>query len=111
MSVKLILLKSGEKIISDAKEAVDEGKTQAYVFNNPMLVKITDSYLLVEEGEERNSGVNITLTPWIVFTEDEDIVVAPDYVVSIMEPVKDLKEMYLEKFNDSTQQNTEVYIV
>lgn len=106
MSVKLILLKSGEKIISDAKEAVDEGKTQAYVFNNPMLVKITDSYLLVEEGEERNSGVNITLTPWIVFTEDEDIVVAPDYVVSIMEPVKDLKEMYLEKFNDSTQQNS-----
>ena len=106
MSVKLILLKSGEKIISDAKDAVDEGKTQAYVFNNPMLVKITDSYLLVEEGEERNSGVNITLTPWIVFTEDEDIVVAPDYVVSIMEPVKDLKEMYLEKFNDSTQQNS-----
>ena len=106
MSVKLILLKSGEKIISDDKEAVDEGKTQAYVFNNPMLVKITDSYLLVEEGEERNSGVNITLTPWIVFTEDEDIVVAPDYVVSIMEPVKDLKEMYLEKFNDSTQQNS-----
>jgi hypothetical protein len=105
MSVKLILLKSGEKIISDAKEAVDEGKTQAYVFNNPMLVKITDSYLLVEEGEEKNSGVNITLTPWIVFTEDKDIVVAPDYVVSIMEPVKDLKEMYLEKFNDSTQQN------
>jgi hypothetical protein len=105
MSVKLILLKSGEKIISDAKEAVDEGKTQAYVFNNPMLVKITDSYLLVEEGEEKNSGVNITLTPWIVFTEDKDIVVAPDYVVSIMEPVKDLKEMYLEKFNDSDEQN------
>jgi hypothetical protein len=105
MSVKLILLKSGEKIITGAKEAVDEGKTQAYVFNNPMLVKITDSYLLVEEGEEKNNGVNITLSPWIVFTEDEDIVVAPDYVVSIVEPVKDLKEMYLEKFNDTTEQN------
>jgi hypothetical protein len=105
MSVKLILLKSGEKILTDAKEAVDEGKTQAYIFNNPMLVKVTDSYLLVEEGEERNNGVNITLTPWIVFTEDKDIVVAPDYVVSIVEPVKDLKEMYLEKFNDTTEQN------
>jgi|APGre2960657444_1045066.scaffolds.fasta_scaffold45993_2 hypothetical protein len=105
MSVKLILLKSGEKILTNAKEAVDNGKTQAYVFNNPMLVKVTDSYLLVEEGGEKNSGVNVTLTPWIVFTEDKDIVVAPDYVVSIVEPVKELKEMYLEKFNDSTEQN------
>ena len=100
MSVKLILLKSGETIITDAKEALNEdGKPQVYIFEKPFEVQIQNSILLAEE-EQKDSGtnkVNVILSPWIIFTADEKIAVNPDWVVTVVDPVKDLLEMYEEK--------------
>ena len=97
MSLKVILLKSGETIIAEAKEAVVDGSTQAYVFNKPFLVSVNQPYLLTEESEPVENSVNVVLSPWIIFTADENIPVNPDWVVTIVDPIEGLRKMYEEK--------------
>jgi hypothetical protein len=107
MSIKLTLLKSGETIISDAKEMVSGEKVCGYIFTEPYLVLTQSPVLLMEEdnfNEER--PVNITLTPWIILTNDKDILVPLDWVVTMVNPVSVLKEMYEERSDG--KQNSEV---
>ena len=40
MSVKLVMLKSGEDIITDVKELKSEEGIVGYYFNNPLIVKM-----------------------------------------------------------------------
>jgi len=100
MSIKLALLKSGETVISDAKELISDDKMCGYLFTNPHKVEARTPMLLVEESESKSSGdLEISLTPWIVLSKDDQIPVPPDWVVTIVEPVNEVKEMYEEKIN------------
>jgi hypothetical protein len=100
MSIKLALLKSGEQVISTVKELSSNDEFKAYVFCNPHKVTVQKQMLLTEE-EILNDSVNreyqVMLSPWILLSQDEDIIVNPDWVVSIVEPVASLKEIYMEK--------------
>lgn len=103
MSIKLILLKTGETVISDAKEVVSmdsesgERSVHAYLLKNPNKVNIQQPFL-VSEGESLDT-IQISLSPWIILTSDDEIQVYPDWVVTIVEPIDSLKEMYEEKVN------------
>lgn len=100
MSVKLSLLKSGETIISDAKEIISDDKVCGYLFNKPHIVEIRKTVLLVEENENSNGNLEVVLTPWILLSKDEQIPVPPDWIVTIVEPIETIKEMYEEKLNE-----------
>jgi len=98
MSIKLVLLKSGEQVVSDVKELVSDDNVRGYVFNKPQRVQANRTLLLTEDenpSEERN--VEITLSPWILLTTDDEILVTPDWIVTIVEPLKSIVEMYQEK--------------
>jgi len=98
MSIKLVLLKSGEQVIADAKELVAEEKVRGYLLNKPQKVIAAKAMLLTEE-ESDEPNVQITLSPYILLTADEDIVVATDWVVTVVDPLQTLIEMYQEKVN------------
>lgn len=101
MSTKLALLKSGDYIISDAKELLSDEKVCGYLFSNPHKVILNTPILLKENlNEDSDNVINITLSPWIILTEDNDFAVSPDWVVTIVEPINSLKEMYEEKVNE-----------
>lgn len=104
MSIKLALLKSGETVISDAKELISDEKLCGYLFTNPHKVEVRKTLLLVEENEQTKGDLEVSLSPWIVLTSDTQIVVRPDWVVAIMEPVQTIKEMYEEKLNAENNQ-------
>jgi hypothetical protein len=98
MSIKLALLKSGETIISDAKELISDEKVCGYLFTNPHKVEIRKSILLVEDQQISNGAdVEISLSPWIVLAIDKQIPVPPDWIVTIVEPIATIKQMYEEK--------------
>ena len=106
MSIKLILLKSGETLITDAKELViqnpetEEKEVCGYLFNKPHTVAIRREVLLTEEKESTDkSEIQVALSPWILLTSDEDVTVPKDWVVTITEPLSSVKEMYEEKVN------------
>jgi hypothetical protein len=107
MSVKLSLLKSGEILISDIKELVSEDpetrkkEPVAYLLNKPHRVSIRTEVLLTEEQEDEDSKreIQIGLTPWILLSADEEVTIPTDWVVTIVEPLLSVKEMYQEKID------------
>jgi hypothetical protein len=103
MSIKLALLKSGETVISDAKELISNEKVCGYLFANPHIVDFRKSLLLVEDAKDsediKKGDLEIMLSPWIVLSSDKQIPVPPDWIVTIVEPIQEIKEMYQEKVN------------
>ena len=104
MSVKLLLLKSGEQVIADTKELrrkddvpmVD--KVYVYLLTLPNKVSANKPLVLTENiDEERN--VEITISPWILLTEDKVMTVPKEWVITIVNPMKSIVEMYQEKID------------
>jgi hypothetical protein len=42
------------------------------------------------------------MSPWILLSMDDEIPVPPDYIVTIVEPVEEVVEMYKEKTNGTS---------
>ncbi len=105
MSIKLVLLKSGETIISDIKELISEEKVCGYLLNNPHKVQCNKPVLLVEENNSSSHGeLQVSLLPWIIITTDTQIPISPDCIVTIVEPINLIKKMYEEKVNGENSQ-------
>ncbi len=101
MSIKLLLLKSGEDIIADVTEmAVGEDKNKrvvGYFLNKPCVIKMRDPRTLgEEEGSMQKAGFQVSLFPWMPLSNDETIPITSDWVITIVEPIIKLKDMYLE---------------
>ena len=100
MSIKLTLLKTGEQLISEMKELVAEGEEnpQAYLFDNPHVVTIKEQELITEDNiPEQDYGINVSLVPWIIISKDKQIDLRTDTVLTVVEPIDSLKQMYEEK--------------
>ena len=111
MSVKLVLLKTGETLICDIKELVtQDSETETkelcgYLFNKPHKVNVSRQPIFLTENESADSkerSVEITLSPWILLTKDEDIPVSKDLVTTVVEPLESVLKMYEEKLNGKT---------
>ena len=95
MSVKLAILQGKEQVIAEIKELIDDKKPVGYLLKSP------HKLIVDEEKLNEDESVKITLTPWILLTNDQEIVIPNNHVVTIVEPIDSIKEMYLEKINGS----------
>ncbi len=98
MSIKLVLLRSEEQVITEIKEILDKDAPVGYLLKNPHRVTAAQQFE-VDEEELDERKVAITLAPWILLTKDNEIAVPNNYVTTIVEPIDSLTEMYLEKLN------------
>ena len=98
MSVKLFLLKSGEYVISEAKELVSGENPCGYLFENPCRVIINSPMFTVTE-EDENSSVQVSLSPWIILSSDNNVAIPTDWVVTVVEPIDNVTKMYEEQVN------------
>jgi len=101
MSIKVALLKSGESVIADIKELISDDKVCGYLFENPNIITYLEPELLTEQTE--TSKLKISLIPWILITSDTKIPVRSDWVITMVEPIEDVKKIYEEKINESSQ--------
>ena len=105
MSTKLLLLKSGEQVLAEAKELVrKEGdyrlvdKVYGYLLTQPHKVSANKPVVLTENvDEERN--VEITLSPWILLSDDKVMTVPKEWVITIVNPIDSVVKMYQNKIN------------
>ena len=95
MAVKLAILQDKEQVIEEIKELVDDGKPVGYMLKSPHRVIINQPFL--KENLDDETKVQVTLTPWILMTEDKEIVIPGNHVVTIVEPIDSIKKMYSEK--------------
>jgi len=101
MTIKLLLLKSGEDIIADTTEMTvgedEDRRVVGYFLNKPCVVKMRYPELLAEqsEGPAKKAGYEVSLFPWMPLAVEETIPVVADWVITMVEPVITLKEMYV----------------
>ena len=116
MTIKLVLLKSGEDIIADVTEmAVGEEEERSivgYFLDRPCVIRMRDPNLLEKNGDKKQSGFQVSLFPWIPLSKDTRIPVPADWLITMVEPAYKLKEMYIEDIvkngnqSDSTDNDT-----
>ena len=116
MTIKLLLLKSGEDIIADVTEmAVGEEKERSvvgYFLDKPCVIRMRDPNLIEEKGPKKQSGFQVSLFPWIPLSKETRIPVPADWLITMVEPAYKLKEMYVKDIvkngnqSDSTDDNS-----
>tara|TARA_A100001201_G_scaffold108299_1_gene92636 strand:+ start:1791 stop:2150 length:360 start_codon:yes stop_codon:yes gene_type:complete len=106
MAVKLVLMESGDLVIADVKQAVEGDKVIFTVLDHPFFAELVEveqePELLMEEDlvdmdeddEDDSPRYNVAFTEWQPLTSDRKISIEPGFVVSIMEPKKEVKESY-----------------
>ena len=99
MTIKLLLLKSGEDIIADVTEmAVGEEEERTivgYFLDKPCVIRMRDPNLIEEQGSKKQSGFQVSLFPWIPLSKETRIPVPSDWLITMVEPAYKLKEMYV----------------
>ncbi len=99
MTIKLLLLKSGEDIISDVTEmtAGNEKRVVGYFLHKPYVVKMKDPRSVSKDVEgPKKAGFEVSLFPWMPLTKEETIPMTADWLITMVDPIDKLKKMYLE---------------
>ena len=104
MSIKITVLKTGEHIISDMKELMTEGEenAQAYMLVNPHTYEINEKQFITEEEKELDEGdygINVSLLPWIILSKDKKMIIPTDSVLTVVEPLDSVTQLYLDIVN------------
>ena len=110
MTVKLAILKSGEDIVADIKEMIvgegDDARVVGYVLTKPVGVSLNRKEITIDDEKDT---VQIRLFPWCPLTKNEKIPITADWVVTIVDPIDKVKQMYeKEVLGDGTSKGASV---
>ncbi|MFL0773810.1 MAG: DUF6561 domain-containing protein [Prochlorococcus sp.] len=119
MTIKLMLLKSGEDIIADVAEMAmgeeENKRVVGYFLKQPCVVKMRNPNLTEEDGNNKKAGFEVSLFPWMPLSKEKTIPITAEWVITMVEPITTLKEMYTEDIvnygkddqNSSTDEQTD----
>ena len=94
MAVKIVLLKSGEQIITDVMGMFSGESLVKYQLNKPCQVIINGEFRVSEKDENSQNKMSVSLYPWPTLSKDTSVEISFDWVYSIVEPTDELKIMY-----------------
>ncbi len=101
MSIKLVILKSGETVISDVREMVlgedDDKRVIGYYLHNPCAIFLESLDETVKVDEK--TKMSVKLINWMPLSKDRKIPIVSDWVVGIVDPLDSLKNTYEESYN------------
>ena len=115
MTIKLLLLKSGEDMIADITEMAygedEDRRVVGYYLNKPCVIKMRDPNTFddMSEGRGKKAGFEVSLFPWMPLSAEENIPIPSDWLVTMVEPTAKLTEMYVEdivKYGKNNQSNS-----
>ena len=117
MTVKVLVLKSGEDVIADVKEMLTSDKqVMGYLMTRPCVVKlITNAPLTADESNpksETKSEMSVRMHPWAPLAKEKTIPITTDWVVTMITPVEKVLKMYtedvLEAYGDNIKETDPV---
>ena len=99
MTIKILVLKSGEDVIADIKEMMtSDNQVMGYILTKPCVVKLMSAApLTAEEDEpitEGSSEVRIRMHPWAPLAKEKQVPLSTDWVVTMFSPVDKVLDMY-----------------
>ena len=88
MTIKVLVLKSGEDVIADVQEMMSsENQVMGYFLTKPCVVKL-------QAKEALSQDVSVRMHPWMPFAREKMIPLSTDWVVTMVTPVESIQEMY-----------------
>tara|TARA_B100000902_G_scaffold306607_1_gene295247 strand:- start:659 stop:1183 length:525 start_codon:yes stop_codon:yes gene_type:complete len=96
MSVKLLLLKSGEEVITEVQELMDPETKEPIGFrlHKPFRLDIVST----EEGGivlDRKKGYQVSWFPWAPLSKDRDFFLPGHHVLTAYDPLDSITEQYV----------------
>ena len=87
MTIKVLVLKSGEDVIADVQEMMSsENQVMGYFLTKPCVVKL--------QAKGDSQDVSVRMHPWMPFAREKMIPLSTDWVVTMVTPVESIQEMY-----------------
>ena len=101
MTIKVVLLKSGEDVIADVKEMVSPEKhVVGYFLTKPCVIKMVNTDNITPEEldskSERKSEFKVNMYPWMPISKDITIPISVDWIVTMVTPIDKIYQMYKE---------------
>lgn len=86
MSVKIIKLTGGEDIIAGFEEKEDK-----VVLQNPAKIMLIPT-------DDEGMGMGLALIPWLPYTDDKEIEIEKEFVITSVFPIQDILNEYNQQF-------------
>ncbi len=98
MTIKVLVLKSGEDVIADVQEMMSsDNQVLGYFLTKPCVVKL--------QAKETNKDVSVRMHPWMPIAREKMIPLSTDWVVTMVTPVDKILEMYqTQVLNDGNEE-------
>ena len=95
MSIKILLLKSNEEIITEAREMVDPDTKEpiGYHLHKPFRLEIVS-----DEGDlvfNREKGYQLSWFPWAPLSKDKDFFLPAGHVITAYDPLDSITDQYV----------------
>ena len=99
MTVKVLVLKSGEDVIAAVQEMMSsQEQVIGYFLNKPCVVKLQTSKPTQDELDpkqpEKQSDVSVSMYPWMPLAREKAIPISTDWGVTMITSVEKIQEMY-----------------
>ena len=100
MTIKILVLKSGEDVIADIKEMMtSDNQVMGYILTKPCVVKLMSAApLTAEDDDESNtegsSEVRIRMHPWAPLAKEKQVPLSTEWVVTMFSPIDKVLDMY-----------------
>ena len=91
MSVKVLMLKSGEDVIADVSERFYNDRVIGYTLDAPYIISLDNRQI-----EDQKTFADIAFSPWMPVSKERKISIPTDWVVTIVEPIDKVKTLYNE---------------
>ena len=100
MSIKILLLKSNEEIITEAQEIANPDSKLAigYHLHKPFRLEIVS-----DEGDlvfNREKGYQLSWFPWAPLSKDKEFFLPPQHVITAYDPLDSITEQYIQAIKE-----------
>ena len=102
MSIKILLLRSNEEIITEVQEIADPQTNESVGFklHKPFRLEIVS-----DEGDlvfNREKGYQLSWFPWAPLSKDKDFFLPAGHVITAYDPLDSITEQYVQAIKEET---------
>ena len=106
MTVKVLVLKSGEDVIADVQEMYgSEEQVFGYLLTKPVVVKLRANE---DSSKDVEKEVSVRMHPWMPIAREKSIPITIDWVVTMVTPVEKIQELYEKEVLNDGQETDQV---
>ena len=105
MTIKVLVMKSGEDVIADVQEMMSkDDQVLCYFLTKPCVVTLRTA----GDSDDNEQEVSVRMHPWMPLAREKAIPISTDWVVTMVTPVEKVQELYEKEVVNDGQETDQV---